>query len=131
MKTLLTLLVAALVGALMAATLTTANVPSHSWRLAYAHDGEGNALEGSKEALLAAIRDGKPVRVYFGMGRVEHTVDAGFITIFKGEVFAQMRAITGQKPMTDPAVTIELRDNSWQKIFATNGDWPLKWFVQN
>lgn len=131
MKTLLTLAAAALVGALMAATLTTANTPANSWRLAYAHDGDGKTLDGSKDALLAAIRAGKPVRVYFGMGRVEHTVDAGFITIFKGEVFAQMRTITGQKPMTDPAVTIELRDNTWQKIFATNGDWPLKWFVQD
>lgn len=130
MKSIFTILLAALMGAALAWSVTAASSSSGSWRLVYAHEGGGKAVEGSKDALLSAIRAGKPVRVYFGMGRVEHTVDAGFITILQDEVFAQIRPITGQKPDVDPA-RITLRDSTWQTVLATNGDRALRWFVQD
>ena len=68
------------------------------WQSVYHHQPEGKMVSGSKEALLKAIRNGAQVRIYYKMGRVEHLVDADFITIFKGEVFAQIDRIKGQKP---------------------------------
>ena len=47
------------------------------WRLAYSHDEDGVARSGSKEELLAAVRGGKPVRIYLRGRRVEHVADAG------------------------------------------------------
>lgn len=131
MKTTVSLLAAALLGALVITGLIRANTPSNSWRLAFAHDKGGVAVEGSKQALIDAILAGKPVRVYWAGRTVQHVVDAGFLTVLGGEVFAQMRPIMGQKPMTDPAVTIELRENTWQTVLATNGERALRWFVQH
>lgn len=101
-----------------------------TWQLAYAHDASGKAIEGSKEALIEAAIDGKPVRVYWAGTRVQHVIDAGFLTVLEDEVFAQMHPITAQKPSVDPAA-ITLQDGKWQTVFATNGDRALKWFVQH
>lgn len=130
MKTALLSLTAALVGALIALSVTTAATPSSpsGWRLAYAHDAAGGVTEGSKEALVSAILSGKPVRVYWAGTTVQHVADAGFLTVLEGEVFAQIHTITAQKPSTGPAA-VELRDGTWQTVFATNGDRALRWFV--
>jgi len=116
----------ALAGALLASNIETAD---HGWQLVYAHDENGAPTEGSKDALIAAVKAGNPVRVYWAGRRVQHVTDGGFLTILQGEVFAQMAPITGQKPSIDPA-SIELQDNQWQTVFATNGDRALRWFVQ-
>lgn len=129
MKTTLIALIAALMGAVLFSSIARTNSPMETWRLAYAHDAEGNAVEGSKQALIDAIVAGKPVRVYWAGRRVQHVIDASFLTILQGEVFAQMRPIQGQKPSIDPA-RVELRENTWQTVHATNGERALKWFVQ-
>lgn len=130
MKTILTALVAALMGAILFSSIANTSNRESSWRLAYAHDADGTTTEGSKQALIDAILEGKPVRVYWAGSTVQHVVDAGFLTVLQGEVFAQMRPIQGQKPSVDPA-RIELRENTWQAVHATNGDRALKWFVQD
>ena len=73
-------------------------VSSPSWRMVYANDAQGAAVAGSKDALVEAVRAGSPVRVYFGGGRVEHVADVQFLTIFDGEVFAQLTPIEGPAP---------------------------------
>ncbi len=104
------------------------------WHLAYSQDKDGNAIDGTKEKLFMAIRSGKSVRVYWSGRRVEHLVDANFLTIFGGEVFAQIPIIRGQRPskIGVPAA-IELADGSqeWTTIVSTNGQFPyrVKWFV--
>ena len=100
------------------------------WQLAYSHDKAGKALAGTKQALIDDIRAGKSVRIYWAGRRVEHLIDAHFLTVFGGEVFAQI-AIQGQKPSKtiDPP-TIELRDNPWKTIFATNGDRAVQWYTR-
>ncbi|MEL6371605.1 MAG: hypothetical protein AAFY84_01200 [Pseudomonadota bacterium] len=97
------------------------------WELVYANDAEGNEVEGNKDDLIRAVRDGQPVRVYFGGGRVEHVADAQFLTVFEGEVFAQIEAIDAQRPMTEPA-RIEFRDpgQEWRAITGTNGTWTTR-----
>jgi hypothetical protein len=131
MKNAFIILLAALAGALLFSSISNSSAPTGSWRLAYSHDAGGKAIEGSKQALIDAIANGKPVRVYWAGRRVQHVVDAGFLTILQGEVFAQMHPITGQKPSVDPAA-VELREEtSWQTIHATNGTRALKWFVQD
>ncbi|MEO1219803.1 MAG: hypothetical protein AAFY42_00440 [Pseudomonadota bacterium] len=103
-----------------------------TWQLTYAHDREGNAVEGSKSALIEAVREGRPVRVYWAGGRVEHVTDSYFLTVFQGEIFAQTPLITGQRPRTDP-VRIEFPEDgsTWNTIHATNGDRALRWFVRS
>ncbi|WP_417463931.1 hypothetical protein [Kordiimonas sp.] len=132
MKSLLIALSSAFIGAMMALSFTaTANTSTpQGWQLAYEHDKDGTALAGSKDALIAAVVDGKPVRIYWAGTRVQHVIDASFLTVLQGEVFAQIPMVSGQKPSVDPA-HVELRDTPWRAIFATNGDRGLKWFVQN
>lgn len=95
---------------------------TEEWQLVYAHDESGERLSGDKQELIEAVRDAKPVRVYFAGRRVEHIADGGFLTIFEGEVFAQMDPIETQAPDEDP-VRIEFRDpgTKWHAIIATNG----------
>jgi len=130
MKQIVGYIAALMLGGLAAVSFTSqAATNAATWQLAYAHDAAGEAQEGSKEALVNAIINGKPVRVYWAGRRVQHTIDATFLTVLEDEVFAQMRPITAQKPSVDPAA-ITLRDGTWQTVFATNGDRALKWFVQ-
>ncbi len=92
------------------------------WRLVYANDEQGEPVDGSKAALIDAVRDGKPVRVYTRGRRVEHAADAQFLTIFEGEVFAQLTPIEAQQPETDPArVLFRNPGQKWRSIVGTNG----------
>lgn len=115
------------------------------WSMVYSHDQDGSAIEGNKEELLEHVRAGKPVRIYFGSGRVEHVADGSFLTIFDGELFAQVEAIQSQQPTTEPtAVTYREPGVYWRTIIGTNGETrPLmdgneprsrkiagRWFVQ-
>ena len=121
---------AALFGALISYfILTQYSASSESWQLAYAHDEKGKTIEGSKAALIEAVLNGKPVRVYWAGRQVQHVTDSYFLTVLQGEVFAQIAPITGQRPSTNPAA-VTLNDGEWKSIFATNGDRALKWFVQ-
>lgn len=102
-----------------------------SWRLVYRHDADGNALYGDKAELIAAVRNGLPVRLGFG-GRsqtdtnrsVEHLADVQFLTILDNtEVFGQIEQIIGQAPAReDDGNKVRFRThNTWTKIAGTNG----------
>jgi len=47
---------------------------------------------------MEAVRAGKQLRLYMNLGFVEHVMDAGFISIYKGHVYAQINTIQGQRP---------------------------------
>lgn len=77
------------------------------WRLIYASDAAGRALAGDKQELTRAVRAGLPVRVGWGLrwedsagypGGIEHVAEAGFVSLYKGEVFAQLPAYARQRP---------------------------------
>mgnify|MGYP001796492818 CR=1 FL=1 len=93
------------------------------WEIAYRNDGDGATLDGSKTELINAVRKGYPIRIGWGGSRVEHFADASFLTIFEGEVFAQIHTIVGQQPLiSGDSVKIRFRmQNHWTKLAGTNG----------
>lgn len=111
--------------------LASTSYSSENWHLAYAHDEQGVTVSGSKDDLIKAVRNGKPVRVSWAGRRVEHVADAYFLTVFEGEVFTQVEAIRAQKPIADPpSIIFHDPEVQWSTILATNGEQALKWFVQ-
>ena len=99
------------------------------WQSAFHHEAGGKVISGSKDALLDAIRNGAEIRLYYKAGRVEHLIDAGFITVFKGEVFAQIDRIKGQAPSREEPV-IDLRITDYYGLYSTNGKFEINWFVR-
>lgn len=96
--------------------------PPQSWRLVYENDADGARVAGSKQALMTAVRNGKPVRIYYAGARVEHSADALFLTIFENEVYAQIEAINSQRPSVDPPkVAFRQVGQQWRMIVGTNG----------
>lgn len=103
----------------------------NGWELVYKNDAEGNAVYGSKEDLIDAVRAGNSIRVGFGFRSrrdstrtIEHVTDAKFLTILDGEhVFAQVPQIIGQRPtgQGDDAKIFFRENNKWTKMAGTNG----------
>ena len=95
---------------------------SNHWTLIYANDDKGNSLEGSKEKLIEAIRVGKPVRIYTASSRIEHAFDAQFLSIFEGEIFAQIMPIESQRPTSNPTqILFRNPGEKWRSIVGSNG----------
>ena len=104
------------------------------WSLVYAHDEAGQEIDGSKADLIAAVRAGKPIRVYWAGGRVEHTADAVFLTVFGDEVFAQLPRIRPQRPSrttTPPEIELGAEDQEWTAILSTTGGFAVRWYVED
>ena len=98
-------------------------VAKTGWQKVFKNNADGNTVFGNKKQLIDAVRLGYPVRIGWGGRRVEHVTDADFLTIFEGEVFAQIKAIVGQAPsVTNDSIKIRFRaENQWTKIAGTNG----------
>jgi hypothetical protein len=100
-----------------------------SWQFAFANDGQGNDLQGSRSALLAAIRRGSPVRVGWSETSskenwsVEEFSDAGFTNIMGGrDVVAQLAPALIQTNYLD-ATRAGLRSPpiEWHALMSTDG----------
>lgn len=92
------------------------------WTLAYSHTEDGTPIEGSKQQLIDAVRNGKPIRVYVKGRRVEHAAEAYFLTIFEGDVFAQVGEIQSQQPVTDPTrILFREAGTYWRATYGSNG----------
>lgn len=93
------------------------------WQKVLVNDADGNIEFGDKSKLIDAVRLGYPVRVGWGGNRVEHVANADFLTIFDGEVFAQIPSVVGQEPRVDgDSIKIRFRpENKWTKIAGSNG----------
>lgn len=100
-----------------------AKEPEGGWRMVFKNDENGKVLYGEKAELIDAVRLGYPVRIGWGGTSVEHVADGAFLTIYEGEVFAQINTIVGQAPRIDnDSVKIRFRtQNHWTKIAGTNG----------
>ncbi len=89
----------------------------------------GAVSAGSKEALRAAVRDGTPIRVGWGIdfntdGKhdVVHWADAVFLTIFEDEVFTQTPEINSQAPQLGQAdIKLTPQQSYWQGLLGTTG----------
>jgi hypothetical protein len=92
-------------------------------------EADGTVARGSKAQLRRVIADGTPVRVGWGLDtngdnvpELSHWADAGFITDFDGEVFAQLADIQRQQPMRNPArVVMPTGRQRWTGLLGTNG----------
>ncbi|MEM6483481.1 MAG: hypothetical protein AAF662_00650 [Pseudomonadota bacterium] len=95
---------------------------SPSWVLVFENDPNGNPVSGSKADLLAAVRNGQPVRVFLPGRRVDHAVDAVFLSLIEGEVFAQSPTIHAQAPeFSPPSIGFREPNTHWRAIVGTNG----------
>lgn len=99
------------------------NKSAQGWQMVFQNDESGKTSFGDKSKLIDAVRLGYPVRIGWGGNRVEHVANAEFLTIFEGEVFAQINTIIGQAPqVVGDSVKIKFRtQNHWTKIAGTNG----------
>lgn len=66
-------------------------------------ESDGSASRGSKDQLRRAVANGLPIRVGWGLDTnadgvpdLSHWTDAGFVTDFEGEIFAQIPDIQRQ-----------------------------------
>ena len=93
------------------------------WQMVFKNDANGKVIYGDKGELIDAVRLGYPIRIGWGSARVEHVANADFLTIFEGEVFAQIKTIVGQAPRIDgDSIKIRFRtQNHWTKMAGTNG----------
>lgn len=115
------LMAAAMCLLLSACSVTQSGFPERT-RLVYANDSEGRTTAGDKEALIEAVRLGRSIRVVTHGRTILHAADAQFLSVFEGEVFAQLTPIDTQRPTREP-VQILFREPGvqWHAIVGTNG----------
>lgn len=102
---------------------------SNDYQLLYHQGSDTKGIEGSIEKLMAAVRDGKQIRLYMNLGFVEHSMDAGFVSIFEGNVYAQIDAIQAQRP-NRKTKDIELKPYAKHVgLYSTKSPYEIKWFA--
>lgn len=92
-------------------------------------EADGRASRGSKEQLRRVVANGLSVRVGLqvdsngdGVPEVSHWADAGFLTEFEGEVFAQLADIQRQTPLRGQArMPMPAGRQRWSGLIGTNG----------
>ncbi len=110
---------------------------NNAYKVIYEADREGNAISGSLEELIKHANNGNPIRVGWGLKmqtpdkeviEMWHWTDANFITILKGNLFAQVDGIFQQGPAFSseneaPSVYLvsDVDANSWVGIIGTTG----------
>lgn len=93
---------------------------------------KGEELEGSVDAVRLAALNGERLRVGWQLSfktapdaepvTLEHWSDAGFITIWHGHVFAQIRDIYTQGPVMDrPEIMLGREAHGWVAMLGTDG----------
>ena len=107
---------------------SSANESRDHWQSVFHHGPDGDVISGSKAQLIDAVRKGKQIRIYMNLKFVEHSMDANFLSIFEGEVYAQIDPMKGQLPNRKTKL-LELRDNEFNGLYSTNGKYELHWFV--
>lgn len=90
---------------------------------------DGTVTSGARAAVLDAARRGAALRVQWsldpnndGVPEVSHWADAGFLSEWQGEVFAQIDDIQQQAPRRDPArIELPAGRKRWSGLLATTG----------
>ena len=101
------------------------------WRLAYRHDADGQALEGSREALLDAVRRGAPLRLAWGLASsagptpvvIEHAAEPEFVTVMNREhIFVQLPEHIAQASYSQPdAARFDRASVMWRGLMGSDG----------
>jgi len=114
---------------LMAVAMSTHSYETNDYQLLYHQGADAKGLDGSINKLMQAVRDGKQIRLYMNLGFVEHSMDAGFMSIFEGNVYAQIDAIQAQRP-NRKTKDIELRPYAKHVgLYSTKSPYEIKWFA--
>ena len=90
---------------------------------------DGKVSSGSKDRLRRAVEFGTPIRVGWtidankdGMPDLTHWADAGFLSVFEGEVFAQLEDIQRQTPLASQArIRMPAGRYRWTGLIGTTG----------
>ena len=99
------------------------------YELVFHQSADAKTLGGSIDNLMTAVRAGKQIRLYMNLGFVEHSMDAGFISIFEGHVYAQINEIQAQRP-NRKTKEIELRPYAKHLgLYSTKSPYEIKWFA--
>lgn len=92
-------------------------------------DGRGTVVSGAKDALIHAYRSGAALRVGWSLdwnddGEIDitHWADAGFLSEYKGELFAQVSSIHRQRPQREAAIHLTPSAQKWTAIIGTTGE---------
>ena len=110
--------------ALLMLSVTVSAAP----QLLYHQNSDAKAISGSIAALTTAIRQGKNIRIYMNLGFVEHSMDAGFLSVIGENVYAQISGIQAQRPDRENQ-TIELKPYSRHVgFYSTQSPYEIKWY---
>lgn len=90
---------------------------------------DGAVLQGTKAAVLDALRRGSAMRVGWsldsnndGTPELVHWADAGFLSEWQGEAFAQIDDIQQQAPKRDPTrIEMPKGRRRWSGLLSTSG----------
>ncbi|MBX2816419.1 MAG: hypothetical protein KTR24_10485 [Saprospiraceae bacterium] len=129
MKTVLLLCIASVFWA----NLCEGQGSASSYHVVYEADRHGNRISGDLDQLIDHVENGCPIRVGWEletlwpdtMVLLSHWTDGGFITLSRGQVFAQIRGIFGQGSAhisAPPGVFLSSNQpNSWVAVVGTDG----------
>lgn len=110
-------------------SFTSYAADNEKYELVFHQSADAKTLDGSIDKLMKAVREGKQVRLYMNLGFVEHSMDAGFISIFEGHVYAQINEIQAQRP-NRKTKEIELRPYAKHLgLYSTKSPYEIKWFA--
>jgi len=99
------------------------------WRFLFANGPHGEDIAGSREALIAAVRRGSPLRVGWGEGAadgswsVEEFSNVGFTNIMGGrDLVVQLEPAMIQNDYLDAKkATLRTEPLEWRAIMSTDG----------
>lgn len=101
------------------------------WRLVYRHDADGTPIDGTRQALLDAVRRGAPIRFAWGFSgsadgaaiSVEHSAEPVFLTIMEGEhVFVQLPEHIAQVSYHQPdRARFDQASVMWRGLMGSDG----------
>lgn len=111
--------------------------PPPRWTAVYRNGIDGEALEGSKQALFAAIRAGQPIQIGWGFSAlrdgeslsVEHLIAPEFLTIVGGEhVSAQLPEHIAQRSYVNiDGAFFDDGAVMWRGLMTTKGTFDAVW----
>jgi uncharacterized protein YmfQ (DUF2313 family) len=91
------------------------------WKLAYAHDKDGNRTAGDIETLIDAVKNGQAVRIVTGDQGEYYSTEAENISVKNGVVHAQNNSHVSVEYQGD---VLRFQDDSyyWMIVVSTLGD---------
>ncbi len=113
----------------MSVAMSCYGIGDDDYQLLFHQGTDAKRIDGSIEKLMKAVREGKQIRLYMNLGFVEHSMDAGFVSIFEGSVYAQINPIQAQRP-NRTTKDIELKPYAKHVgMYSTKSPYEVKWFA--